>query len=339
MSVVVLAAAAASLLVSAPASVSAPPAAADRDASVARVLAASRQASLEGRWDDSERLLAGSIAGARASRLADLPPLLAERGRVLADRSSFGRRDPDRARRALTEAVDAARAAGDARSEADARQSLAQMRYGETFDAGDWAGVRAEFEELVAARERLGDRPGLSESYFYLGLTYEQDGRANDALPLYRRSLEISQAIGDRVMQSYAHRHIGGIEEERGDLDAAERDIALSLELRRQTRFLVTLPYAMLQMADFLERRRGRRDEARRLVEQAIDAAEEGRSSHALATARLELSRMLEESGKLSRSLRYAECAREAAVDFGDVAGIKTADDRIGKLRARIAER
>jgi hypothetical protein len=106
----------------------------------------------------------------------------------------------------------------------------------------------------------------------------------------------------------------------------------MSLELRRQTGALVVLPFAMLQKADFLERRRGRRDEARRLVEEAIDAAEAGRSPRALAAARLELSRMLEESGSRKRALRYAGCARDAAVAFGDAADIRRAEERIGRI-------
>jgi tetratricopeptide (TPR) repeat protein len=302
-------------------------------------VAASRAHTLAGRWEEAERLLSRELEKSGPEDPAHRARLLAERGRVLADRNAYGRRDPEAARRALREALAAARDAGERRSEADALQALAQMRYGETFDTGDWAGVRSEFEGVAAMRERAGDRRGLSETLFYLGLTYEQDGRPAEALPVYRRSLEISEDLGDEAMQSYPRRHIGGIEEERGELDAAERDISLSLELRRRSGALVVVPFAMLQKADFLERRRGRRHEARRLVEQAIDAAEAGQSPRALSAARLELSRMLEESGSLKRSLRYAECARDAAAAFGDAGEIRGAEERIAKLKGRIGGR
>jgi len=313
------------------------PASRGRADAAGAAVAASRAQALAGRWEDAERLLSRELERPGPADPTGRARLLAERGRVLADRNAYGRRDPASARRALEEALAAARDARDRRSEADALQALAQMRYGETFETGDWAGVRTDFERVAAMRERDGDRRGLSESLFYLGLTYEQDGRPDDALPIYRRSLEIARELGDGAMESYPRRHIGGIEEERGELDAAEREISMSLELRRQTGALVVLPFAMLQKADFLERRRGRRDEARRLVEEAIDAAEAGRSPRALAAARLELSRMLEESGSRKRALRYAGCARDAAVAFGDPADIRRAEERIGELRARMA--
>jgi tetratricopeptide (TPR) repeat protein len=306
-------------------------------AGVDAALAASRMHTLAGRWTEAERLLTREIERQPPTDSAARARLLAERGRVRADRNAYGRRDPASARRALEEALAAAREASDLVSEAVALQSLAQMRYGETFDTGDWEGVRSDFERVVALRERAGDRHGLSESYFYLGLTYEQDGRPDEALPFYRRSLEISRQLGDAALQSFPHRHIGGIEEERGELDAAENDISTSLELRRSAGFLVTLPFAMLQKADFLERRRGRKDEAMRLVEDAIDAAEAGHSPRALAAARLELSRMLEESGRVRRSLRYAECARDAAAAFGDPGEIRDAEERVARLKSAIA--
>jgi len=306
-------------------------------ASVDAALAASRTHALAGRWTEAERLLTRELERQPRTEAVARARLLAERGRVLADRNSYGRRDPASARRALEEALAAAREASDPVSEAVALQSLAQMRYGETFETGDWEGVRSDFEPVIALRERAGDRRGLAESYFYLGLTYEQDGRPDEALPLYRRSLEISRELGDGVLQSYPHRHIGGIEEERGELDAAERDISTSLELRRRAGVVVTLPFALLQKADFLERRRGRKDEAMRLVEDAIDAAEAAHSPRALAAARRELSRMLEESGRVRRSLRYAECARDAAAAFGDPGELRAAEERVARLRSAIA--
>ena len=166
---------------------------------------------LEGRWDGA--LAALDAANARDRRAS--AAIRTERGRVLMDRSFFHRRDPAAARAALEEGRRLAKAAGDDATAAAADQGLGQLDYNDAFETKDWKKPRAAFESVLAVRERIGDRRGAAETLFYLGLTYEQDGQPGPAFDRYEKSLAISQDVEDLVQQSYARRHMAGIQEER----------------------------------------------------------------------------------------------------------------------------
>ncbi len=291
-----------------------------------------------GRWDDAAAMLNGNIASARRTgdRKAEAA-LAVELGRVLLDRNAYHRRNPSAALAALDTALAVARESGEPQSEADAIQYLGQFHYGDAFATNDWETPRSFFLQALRKRERLGDRRGLAESYFYLGLTFEQEGRPEPAMDCYEKSLALSEEIGDRALQSYAHRHIGGIEEERGELEAAEGDISCSLELRRAAGFSVLVPFALLQKADFVAGHRGDDEEAARLLGEAIDVAEASRSTRALAAARIELARVYLKGNDARRALSYARCARESARRFGDPEELKSIEEQLAEIQRRLA--
>ena len=225
---------------------------------------------LEGRWDAALATLdAGDARDRRASAA-----IRTERGRVLMDRSFFHRRDPAPARAALEEGRRLAKAAGDDATAAAADQGLGQLDYNDAFETKDWKKPRAAFESVLAVRERIGDRRGAAETLFYLGLTYEQDGQPGPAFERYEKSLAISEEVEDLVQQSYARRHMAGIQEERGELAAAEKNIAAEIDLRRRGGFAVGVPFALLQQADFLTAHGGDPNEAARLLDEAVSLAE-----------------------------------------------------------------
>jgi len=298
------------------------------------VVAQSRTLTLRGRWDAAATMLKREIASVERCGCRETGAALrVELGRVLADRNFFHRRDAEAARGALEEALRFARSVEDEQAEADATQYLGQLLYAKAFSTRDWGTPRSEFEIAASVRERLGDSRGLSESLFYLGLTYEQEGRPAVAEENYRRSLTLSESIGDAVLQSYAYRHIGGLQEERGELEAAERNISRSLELRRAAGFTVAVPFALLQKADFVARHSGDERQVLRLLREAIDAADASRSTRALSTARLELARLYANRHRLRKALSYAECARDSARRFGDPTQIEETDGEISRIR------
>ena len=59
-------------------------------------------------------------------------------------------------------------------------------------------------------------------------------GDYDAAEPLYRRSLEINERIGDQVGMSYSYRRLGMLAQDRGDYDAAEPLYRRSLEINER---------------------------------------------------------------------------------------------------------
>ena len=289
---------------------------------------------LEGNWDTAIKALDEAIARAAGMRDVQLEAVLAaELLRVVSDRSSYHQRDPERVSRALTRARAAAERASDARADADLAQYEGQVRYGEAFRNGDWETPRVLFRAALAGRERLGDRRGVSESLFYLGLTFDQAGEAEPAMKEYGRSRAIAEEIGDEALQSYTARHIGAILEQQGQLDAAYDHIARSVALRRTSRFLVTLPFALMQEADFLVRHRADFIRAMALLEEAIDVAGDADSTRALAAARRELAQLYVEAKNAREALSLARCGLDAARRFGDTEDVEEAEKQVSAIQ------
>ena len=293
-----------------------------------------RTLTLAGKWDEALSALDAARAGVSKSDTRSLAFIATERGRVLADRNFFHREDPGPARAALEEARRLAEASGDALVLSEARMQLARLDYSAAFETKDWKTPRAAFESVLATREKIGDRRGASESLFYLGLTYEQDGQPDAAFERYQRGLAIAVTDGDIILESYLRRHIGGIQEERGELAAAERNIDLEIALRRKGAFVVGVPFALRQKADFVLAHGAGRAEAMTVLEEAIAIAQTCGSTRGLYLARVDLSRLALESGDQARAIRLAEQALEAAKAFGGPPGVKEAEKQLAAAKA-----
>lgn len=289
---------------------------------------------LRGDWDAAVARLEPAIQAATARRdRNDEAVLRTELGRVLADRNFFHQADPVRAREALQQALRVARAARHQASVADVTQYLGQLVYSESFRTGNWQAPRAYFRRAIDLRSRIGDRRALAQSYFYLGLTYEQDLQPVRAERWYRRSLALAEATGDKVQQSYAHRHIGGLHDERHELEAAHYHIAQSVALRREGGFSVGVPYALLHLSDFVLRQQGRRDEAIRLVEEAIDLAERAHSTRALSAAQSALAELELADDHAPLAVSYLSCALDNARAYGDPIVVRDTEQKLQRAR------
>ncbi len=300
------------------------------------VRAQSRTLTLAGNWERALALLDAAEARPGAADPRAKAALAAERGRVLMDMNFFHHRDPAPARAALEEAQRLAKAAKDRMVAADVAQSLGQLSYSAGFETRDWKTPRSAFEKVLAEREKLADRRGLAETLFYLGLTYEQDGQPAPALERYQKSLAIAEEAGDLVQQSYARRHIAGIQEERGEYPAAEKNIAAEIDLRRRGGFAVGVPFALLQQADFVAARGGDPKEIERLLDEAIAAAESCGSTRALYSARAERSRRASADGDSRTAFTMAEKALEAARAYGGASEIQEARALVGDAGRRL---
>ncbi len=302
----------------------------------ASLLEETRAMTLAGRWAGALSALDAAEAGSGKADPRALAAIRTEKGRVLMDRSFFHRRDPAPARAALEEGLRLAKAAREAATAAAAAQALGQLDYNDAFETKDWKKPRAAFERVLAAREKIGDRRGVAETLFYLGLTFEQDGQPAPAFERYRKSLAISEEIEDLVQQSYARRHIAGIQEERGELAAAEKNIAAEIDLRHRGGFAVGVPFALLQQVDFLTAHGGDAKEADRLLDEAVALARACGSARALFAAQAHRSRRAASAGDSRRAFMLAEQALDAARAYGGPSEIREARALIGDAGRRL---
>jgi len=288
-------------------------------ASDANLVRESTKMTLRGDWDAAAAIIQPALEDAvRRHDGVQEAILRTELGRVLAERNFFRRADAAHAQNTLLEALHVAQSVGHQQSIADATQYLGQLHYAEAFRTEDWEKPRSYFRRAVSLRRKIHDRSGLAQSYFYLGLTYEQQKHPETAMRYYRQSLALSDAIGDKVLQSYAHRHIGGLDEERGRWDHAYRHISQSLELRQQAGFMVGVPFELIQKAEFIFDHYGQREQATALLEEAIDTAEKFHSTRALSAAQTSLAKLQLAENHVPDAVSFLQCALDNAREFGD---------------------
>jgi tetratricopeptide (TPR) repeat protein len=96
---------------------------------------------------------------------------------------------------------------------------------------------------------RLGDRENAALATAYLGIYYHVDRLDRDAAePILRRAYDMAPDIGGSYARSEAARHLGQIQQERGDPNGALELLEESLQLRaeaRQTRHLAAALHAI----------------------------------------------------------------------------------------------
>ena len=294
---------------------------------------------LAGRWDEALALIAAPIdQAAAAGDVKTRGVLTVERGRILMDSNFYRKNDPGPARRALAEGLAYSRGAGAQISMADAAQYMAQLDYADSFETKKWDRVRLSLQRVLEVREKIGDKRGISETQFYIGLTYEQEGKPDPAIESYKKSLAISEELGDLVLQSYARRHIGGIQEERGELGEAEKNIESEIDLRRRGGFLVGIPFALRQKADFVAAHGAGKAAAMKILEEAIAEAGKCNSVRGLYLSRVDLSRLALETGNAPRAVQLAEQAVATAQAFGAPSAVAEAEKQLAAAKAAPAK-
>jgi tetratricopeptide (TPR) repeat protein len=126
---------------------------------------------------------------------------------------------------------------------------------------------------LELARE-AGDERLESWAEFWIGIAYQVVRGDNDAsLPHFQASYDWAAANGDTLLRSYAARHLGFGWYEQGRKDEGLKALEESLELRRADGFLPGVAAGLLTLADIAQEE-GRTDDARRLLEEAKEAAD-----------------------------------------------------------------
>ncbi|HEU6445421.1 MAG TPA: tetratricopeptide repeat protein [Gaiellaceae bacterium] len=126
---------------------------------------------------------------------------------------------------------------------------------------------------LELARE-AGDERLERWAEFWIGVVHQVVRDDHDAsLPHFERAYEAAKADDDRLLRSYAVRHLGFAWYEQGRRDDGIRALEESLELRREDGFVPGVAAGLLTLGE-IAAEEGRTDDARRLLTEAKEAAD-----------------------------------------------------------------
>jgi len=78
------------------------------------------------------------------------------------------------------------------------------------------------YRKSLAISEDLGDRPGMAITYHELGVTAQDRGRVDEAEDWYRKSLAISEDLANRPHMAITYHQLGRTAQDRGRVDEAE---------------------------------------------------------------------------------------------------------------------
>lgn len=191
----------------------------------------------------------------------------------------------------FTGLLDRARAEGDRALEAAALDRLGMLAH---FRALTPSGItratpatseasryeQGLFEQALEIRRELGDRAGIAESLFGLGLVHQVLHEDWDtAMRCYRESLELAEEHGDLLLRSEVHRHIG-FYHTAGDLqsDLALHHLRISHELRAELGDARWIPGGTMALG-LAELTDGLREQGLAHVREALRQAREARLS------------------------------------------------------------
>ncbi len=88
-------------------------------------------------------------------------------------------------------------------------------------DHGDLPGDESWYRKSLEITEALGDQPAMSMSYHQLGSVAEARGDLEGAESWYRKSLEIEESLGDRPGMAFTYGQLGLLALARGDTTGA----------------------------------------------------------------------------------------------------------------------
>jgi tetratricopeptide (TPR) repeat protein len=217
-----------------------------------------------GRWDDAAALLRAIRPLVRERAPDREPEVLVELVRVLNAQDFLqGYRNGAEVRTLLGELDAAADATADPRLRGAVLHERAvhlHLRY--FTDGGDPERERELLDEAIEVRRAAGDRRGEAMSTFYRGCVdhvIHADSASGERW--FRTVLRMGAELEDAVVQSYAERHLGQIEQERGDLDGALERLSASLRLREEAGWYAGTAPALIALAE-IHRVRGERSQA-----------------------------------------------------------------------------
>jgi len=228
---------------------------------------------IEGRWADALTLLNGLHLVATQQGNTALARKWLLIARVLTDQAIFGGFDTRAEREeALNHAMSHAEMEGEPSllgSVWDAKGFSLHAAYLDGDRRNEPEHEMEFFERGLALRRQVNRPYEVAESLFHIGLVYGVVRHDHtQASPYFEDAYRLAQDSGDRVMASYAIRHIAFARYSTGDIASACTGLEESLRLREAAHFKPGIALALMALAS-AEAERGDKAKAITMLERA----------------------------------------------------------------------
>lgn len=127
----------------------------------------------------------------------------------------------------------------------------------------------SSYHEALALRERVGDPAAIAGSQSNLGIAYYELGRWNEAQEAFEQALETFRSIGERWQSTVVLNNMGHLLLNRGRIDEAMRCYREALEIKREMGEEPGVAIALSNLGNALSRQAAH-DEARACLREAV---------------------------------------------------------------------
>ena len=259
-----------------------------------------------------------SLIEAKEVRSQDRIEMLLRSGKILIDNSFFSNSEFDEIISPVLQAQELAESEHDEQSIATVLSLLGQAHYYKQLGTGErnFDEARAYLQQALELYETLQDTRGMSEAFFYIGLTYEQQHLAEQAQEYYQKAYHIAVEAQHPLERSYAARHVSSIFFELGDLEQALTYALESLSLREELGYKRYLPFSHLLVGDVYMAKKQHAD-ALPHYHKAYELAMELDLKNGIAFSLLSIGDVYLANGEKTQARVYYEQADDIARELG----------------------
>jgi len=157
------------------------------------------------------------------------------------------------------------------------------------------------YRKSLAISEELGDRPGLAATYHQLGRTAQGRGRLDEADDWYRKSLATSEELGNRPRIASIYQQFGSTAQARGRLEEADDLYRQAIQIHEELGLRVPLASDYHQLGRTAQDR-GRLDQADDWYRKSLAISEELGDRPRMAATYYQLGRTAQDRGRLDQA-------------------------------------
>lgn len=209
---------------------------------------------IQGEWEDATTLLNGILPVAQRISEDAQAVVWLQIGRTLTDEALFGGKENFDKRKDVL-----------AKAQVLAEKSDDKVLLGNVYDAVGFSlhtsyleSDRSKepedemdfFKRGLELRKEHGSSSQVAESVFHIGLVHDVIRQEYDkALPYHQEAYDLAQEAGDKMIMSYAIRHIGFTKLAAENIPEAKNAFTESLELRRSINFIPGIAFSLATLA------------------------------------------------------------------------------------------
>ncbi len=292
----------------------------------------------EARFDDALRLLDVLDLVEKELSPRDNARLCIQRARILRYKGRLNNDHSyyDAALEILSGAEEMAKTLGDKNLQADTTDLIGEVIYCKELWQSTLETPLEYFEQGLALRKESGDKDGVAESLFHIGLVYQHKTDADDqdtqkAFACFQEAYDLAVERDHKLIQAEAARHMAAMHSREGNLDKALSGHLEFTTISEQVGFKPYLPpgYVMVGIHYLAQ---GELDEAMEYCERAYTLAKEMGAKWSLAEALFGIGAVKEAQNDESAALGYYQEALATAQSVNFIFVSNLANKRIERL-------